>query len=134
MEHITRICRIIELAAGNALLVGVGGSGKQSLTKLSTFILGFELDQIVVTQSFGINDLRNFLQDMYKKLAKPSSNSRVFMITDAQIKKEEFLIPINDMLSSGWIMDLFPKEDVDGMLSGIRNEAKAAGVMDSQHE
>ena len=49
MEHIARICRIIELPAGNALLVGVGGSGKQSLTKLSTFILNYELDQIVVT-------------------------------------------------------------------------------------
>lgn len=29
------------------------------------------------------------------------------------------------MLSMGWVGDLFTKEDVDGMISGLRNECKA---------
>ena len=61
IEHICHITRIIEIPGGNALLVGVGGSGKQSLARLSAFICGFELEQMVVTQSFNMNDLRTFL-------------------------------------------------------------------------
>jgi len=83
-----------------------------------------------VTSNFGVNDLKTYLQDLYKKIAKPGATPIAFMITDSQIKNETFLVPINDVLSNGWIQDLFPKEDVDGMISGLRNEAKGAGIPD----
>ena len=61
LEHVVRISRILDMPGSNALLVGVGGSGKQSLAKLSSFIVGFDTEQLVVTASFTMNDLRNSL-------------------------------------------------------------------------
>ena len=67
MEHITRISRIIDLPVGNALLVGVGGSGKQSLSKLAAFILGYDPYRLVVTTTYSMADLKTDIQAMFTK-------------------------------------------------------------------
>lgn len=58
MNHVCRINRILELPRGNALLVGVGGSGKQSLSRLAAFISSLEVSQIQLKKGYGIPDLK----------------------------------------------------------------------------
>ena len=68
MEHICRITRIISLPRGNAMLVGVGGSGKQSLARLASFICGYEVFQIAVSSSYGVADFKENLLALYTKV------------------------------------------------------------------
>jgi len=131
IQHVCRIARIIENPRGNALLVGVGGSGKQSLAKLASFLCGYDVFQISVTQSYGVPDLRIDLQNLYLK-AGVKNMPITFLLTDQQIVDDAWLVYINDLLSSGDIPDLFSAEDKDSILSSVRNEAKAAGVPDNR--
>ena len=132
IEHITRICRVIDQPCGHALLVGVGGSGKQSLSRLACYIMKMDVVSILVNQSYGMAELKADLQEFYKKAAVKPGTPHAFLLTDGQIADERFLIYINDLLASGHIPDLFSREEMDGILGNIRTAAKAAGVPDER--
>jgi dynein heavy chain len=53
LRHLLRITRILNSPGGNILLVGVGGSGKQSLSKLSSYICKQIFFQIQLTKTYG---------------------------------------------------------------------------------
>ncbi len=56
----------------------------------------------------------------------------VFLLTDAQVPDESFLVLINDLLASGEIPALFPDDEVENIISSIRNEVKGAGLQDTR--
>lgn len=128
MRHVCRIARIINNPSGHALLVGVGGSGKQSLARLASFICGFRVSTIVISGTYGMSDFREDLKAMYK-LSGVKDEGVTFLFTDSQIANERFMVLLNDLLASGNIPDLFADDEKDEIINSLTTRVKAAGLV-----
>uniref|UniRef100_A0A8C6RAH3 Dynein, axonemal, heavy chain 10 n=1 Tax=Nannospalax galili TaxID=1026970 RepID=A0A8C6RAH3_NANGA len=127
LEHLTRVHRIIRMDRGHALLVGVGGSGKQSLSRLAAFTAGYEVFEILLSRGYSETNFREDLKSLYLKLGL-ENKMMIFLFTDAHVAEEGFLELINNMLTSGIIPALFLEEEKDTILSQIGQEALKQGM------
>jgi dynein heavy chain len=78
-------------------------------------------------------DLKTDIQTAFMK-AGVVGQPTLFILTDSQIVRDEFLVYINDILSAGYIPELFAKDELDGIFSKIRAEAKSNGCQDTPSE
>ncbi len=101
------------------MLIGVGGSGKQSLTRLCSYMLEMEFKQIEITKNFGQDQFRDFVKELMFT-AGIDGHSVCFILTDTQIISESFLEDINNVLNTGEIPNLFAPEDKDRIINGVR--------------
>lgn len=116
IEHVVKISRIIATEFGHALLIGVGGSGRKSLTQLAVFINLFELFQIEISKSYDLLAWKDNMRDNLFMGCGVEGNPTVFLLSDTQIIYEAFLEDVNNILNNGEIPNLYGNAEAQGNL------------------
>ncbi|KAK4469213.1 hypothetical protein MN116_006788 [Schistosoma mekongi] len=130
IEHTCKVVRVINQPRGNMLLIGIGGSGRQSLSRLAAYICEYKTFQVEVTKHYRRQEFREDLKKMYFQ-AGVENKPTVFLFTDAQVLDESFLEDINNMLSSGEVPTLYKSDEFEEVKQELLEVAKHEGIEES---
>ena len=132
LEHVCRVHRIIRMGRGHALLVGVGGSGKQSLTRLAAFTAGCDqVFEITLSRGYGEEEFREDLKVLYQ-IVGIEKKKTVFLFTDAHVVEEGFLELVNNILTSGMVPALYHDDEKDAIINQVRDDVTKLGQSGSK--
>ena len=126
IEHLLIIARILKSPGGNALCVGMGGSGRQSLTRLAAFIQEQEVFQIEITRTYAQVDWYDDIKKVLR-MAGAKQQPTVFLFSDTQIKNEGFVEDINNLLNTYEVPNIWAQDEKAELLDMVTAIARSQG-------
>ncbi|XP_047480638.1 dynein axonemal heavy chain 7-like [Penaeus chinensis] len=130
VQHVSRICRILGRAGGHMMLVGVGGSGRRSLTHLAAHICGHRLVHPRIVARDGYSDLRRVLKDALIT-AGVEEKATVVLVGDEVLQHPTILHLLNTLILTGDVPNLLSPEDHSYLLERLRLYAEDRGVTET---
>lgn len=133
IAHLCRIMRVIRLSRGHALLVGVGGSGRQSLARLATHVCAMSYNQIKVTKATRLSDFQEQLKHVYAVAGMQGTPSVLHLTLDPTfVGAPGFMEEIACVLAGGEGPQFYSPEERSEIRDVVRAKNKELALLEGQ--
>ena len=120
LEHLCKINRILKQPQSNSLLIGVGGSGRQSLTRLAAHISNYSFHVIEMTNSYSFKDWRSDIKVLLKKFTLELNPGVLFLYSN-QLRDPRCFEDINNILNLGEVPNIFNPDEKNEVIENMKN-------------
>ncbi len=123
LRHLLRIDRILSRKGEHSVLIGLTGSGRQSLVNICAYIKRFKIyktrgkDEV---EDYGHKDWLKDIQELYLQAGARLENT-IFMLNDNNIADEQMYVDLNCIISSGVVYNLFSNDEKMECIANLKS-------------
>ncbi|KAF0030538.1 hypothetical protein F2P81_017269 [Scophthalmus maximus] len=125
-DFVSRVDRVLSRAGGSLLLAGRSGVGRHTATCLVSHMHGYTLFTPKISRGYSLKHFNNDLKTVMQ-LAGLEGQQVVLLLEDYQFVHPAFLEMVNSLLSSGEVPGLYSPEELEPLLSSLKDLASQDG-------
>ena len=124
MENVCKICRVLSQPGGNMILLGDGGTGRESAARIASILKQANFYKPPTSAKFSFKDWRDQIKVLLRE-AGGTGTCCIFFLNYETLSNESFLQDINTLLTNGEIDDIFTVEEKHGITEQMHQYLKA---------
>ncbi|NXA12552.1 DYHC2 protein, partial [Sapayoa aenigma] len=126
LSYMCKVDRVLSFPGGSLLLVGRSGVGRRTVTSLVSHMHAAVLITPKISRGYEVKQFKSDLKYVME-LAGIEAQQVVLLLEDYQLVHPTFLEMINSLLSSGEVPGLYKTEELDPLLSPLKDQASQDG-------
>ncbi|XP_078258653.1 cytoplasmic dynein 2 heavy chain 1 isoform X2 [Rhinoraja longicauda] len=128
LDYMARIDRVLSCPGGSLLLAGQSGVGRRTVTCIVSHMHGAILFTPKISRGYEIKQFKNDLKHVMQ-LSGLDGHQVVLVLEDYQFVHAQFLEMVNSLLSSGEVPGLYTLEELEPILSPLKDQASQDGFL-----
>uniref|UniRef100_A0A4W3JIK2 Dynein cytoplasmic 2 heavy chain 1 n=1 Tax=Callorhinchus milii TaxID=7868 RepID=A0A4W3JIK2_CALMI len=126
LDYMARVDRVLSCPGGSLLLAGRSGVGRRTAISVISHMHGATLFSPKISRSYEAKQFKNDLKTVMQ-LAGLDGHQVVLLLEDYQFVQPQFLEMANSLLSSGEVPGLYTPEELEPILSPLKDQASQDG-------